>query len=66
MEGGNGELKRVGEEFIKQILDIQTAREEAGIHKRHNSIRYLTELLVRHTKFGFIKEEMINWREDIK
>ncbi|KKN04648.1 hypothetical protein LCGC14_1095340 [marine sediment metagenome] len=65
-KNGNGVLKRVGENFAKEIKEIQKAREKKGIHKRHNSIRYLTELLVRHDDYEHIKQSMINFQEKIQ
>ena len=66
MAEGDGELQRVSEDFVKELKDIQKARAEAGVHKRHNSIRYLTELITRHNSFDRLKEKMINWREVVQ
>lgn len=53
-------LSRNGEVFSREIEDIKNKRLEFQIDKKRKSTRTLTNLLVKHTLWMKIKNDMIN------
>ena len=60
LENGN-KLQRIGEVFDKEIEDIKTQRLLLGLDKKKKSTRALTDLLVTHTQWSTIKDEMVRF-----
>lgn len=50
---------RIGNNFHKEIENIQEERLDSGIDKKKKSMRVLSNLLVRHKLWNKIKQEMI-------
>jgi len=62
MENHKNNQARIGEEFSKELRDIQEKRIELGVDKKRSSIRRLTNLIVKHHVWNKIKEDMLKYK----
>lgn len=58
--GTKGAMQRIGDNFKKEIDNINKERIKRGIDKRNKSVRKITDLITRHNSWPIIKEEIIN------
>ncbi len=50
---------RIGVEFNKEIEKIKEARIESGLDKKKKSTRKLTNLIVTHNSWPYVREDLI-------
>lgn len=57
---------RIGKDFNEELLNIIDERKIKGLDKTKKSIRFLTNLLVKHDLWKKIKKDIINFERGIK
>lgn len=57
---------RIGENFMKEINYIKNKRFGLGIDKKKKSIRWITDLIIRHEAWRKIKEDTIEFKDEFK
>lgn len=50
--------KRIGVKFNKEIEEIKKDRLDSGIDKKRKSTRKLTNLIITHNSWPYIKEDL--------
>jgi hypothetical protein len=51
--------KRVGIEFDRELEEIKDARIESGVDKKRKSTRKLTNLIIKHNSWPYVREDLI-------
>lgn len=58
-ENNNNHIQRIGEKFNLELENIKQERINLGIDKTKTSTRVLTNLLIKHSSWRLIKNDMI-------